>query len=62
MVRRPIAVETILAKGGTDGPLALEDLVALVVVSLIYVTLALVIVSSERRKGRAGARGRDFSA
>lgn len=52
MVRRPIVVEAILAKGDIGGPLALEDLVAVVVVTLIYVTLALLIVTSERRKQR----------
>lgn len=62
VVGRPTVVEAILAKGDIGGPLALEDLLALMVVALIYVTLALVIVTSERRKKRPeSARGRDVS-
>lgn len=51
-VRRPIVVETIFAKGDLAGPLAREDFLALVVVSLIYVTIALLIVTSQRRNQR----------
>lgn len=62
-VSRPIIVEPIFAKGDIGGPLALEDFVALMLVSLIYVALALVIVTSESRKKHAqSARGKNVSA
>lgn len=57
MLKRPIVVEPIFAKGGIGGPLRLDDFVALMAVGLIYVTLALLIVTSEWRNQRRESAG-----